>query len=64
MTFGRETSEVAVDQLIVEGYQRMPQDKESELDEWGNLTAMMAAVSAEQMRQLNDQEHEAGFEPW
>jgi hypothetical protein len=64
MTSDREAFDVAVDQLIVEGYQRMPQDEEFELDEWGNLTAMMAAVSAEQMRQLNDQEHEAGFEPW
>jgi hypothetical protein len=35
----------------------VPQDEDFELDEWGNLTAMMAAVSAEQMRQLNDQEH-------
>jgi predicted transcriptional regulator len=55
---------IAVDQMIIEGYKRMPQGGEFDADEWGNLGTMMATMSAEQMRQLNDEEREAGFEPW
>jgi predicted transcriptional regulator len=54
----------SVDRLIVEGYRRMPQGGEFDADEWGNLGGMMATISAEQMRQLNEEEREAGFEPW
>jgi hypothetical protein len=54
----------AVDQLIIEGYQRTPQGGEFDIDEWGSLGAMMATMSAEQMRQLNEEEREADFEPW
>jgi predicted transcriptional regulator len=54
----------AVDKEIVEGYEGIPQGGEFDADEWGNLGTMMATMSAEQMRQLNDEEREAGFEPW
>jgi predicted transcriptional regulator len=55
---------ITVDRAIVEGYQRMPQGAEFDADEWGNLGTMMATMSAEQMKQLNEEEREAGFEPW
>jgi predicted transcriptional regulator len=54
----------AIDRLIIEGYQRLPQGGQFDADEWGNLGAMMATMTAEQMRLLNDEEREAGFEPW
>jgi predicted transcriptional regulator len=54
----------AIDQLIIEGYRRMPQGGQFDADEWGNLGTMMATMSAEQMKQLNEEEREAGFEPW
>lgn len=54
----------AIDRLIIEGYQRLPQGGQFDADEWGNLGTMMATMTAEQMRLLNDEEREAGFEPW
>jgi hypothetical protein len=53
-----------LDNLIVDGYRRIPQDGTFEVDEWGNLGTMMATMSSEQMRQLNVEERKAGFEVW
>ena len=53
----------ALDQLMVDGYTRMPQS-DFDADEWGDLGRMMTAMSADQMRRLNDEEREAGFDPW
>jgi predicted transcriptional regulator len=53
----------ALDRLIVEGYARMPQ-AEFDQDDWGDLGRMMTAMSAAQMRQLNDEERAAGFGTW
>jgi predicted transcriptional regulator len=54
----------AVDQLIVEGYTRIPQGGKFDSDEWGNLGTMMGTMSADQMRRLNEEERKAGFGPW
>jgi hypothetical protein len=34
------------------------------IDEWGNLSAMTRASTVKTMRQLDEQEREAGCEPW
>ena len=52
------------DRLIVEGYTRMPQGGDFDADAWGELGTMAAALTADQMRRLNEEERAAGFEPW
>lgn len=52
-----------IDQQIIEGYRRAPQGDFDE-DAWGDLGRMMTAMSADQMRQLNEEERAAGFQPW
>lgn len=54
----------AIDRLIVEGYTRVPQGGEYDADEWGDVDKLMTALTADQMRQLNEEEREAGFERW
>ena len=56
--------EAELDRRIVEGYRRMPQGGEHDVDEWGDLGRMADALLVMQMRALNDEEREAGFEPW
>jgi predicted transcriptional regulator len=53
-----------IDRQIIEGYTRMPQGGEHDVDEWGNLARQATVLAADQMRQLNEEEREAGFEPW
>jgi predicted DNA-binding protein len=52
------------DRRIVEGYTRMPQGGEFDADAWGELGTMATALTADQMRRLNEEERAAGFEPW
>ena len=52
------------DRLIVEGYTRMPQGGEFDADAWGELGTMATALTADQMRRLNEEERAAGFERW
>jgi predicted DNA-binding protein len=52
------------DRLIVDGYQRMPQGGEFDADEWGDLGRISSALTANQMRRLNEEERAAGFDPW
>jgi hypothetical protein len=54
----------AIDHQIVEGYTRMPQGGEYDADEWGDLAALMAALTRDQQRQLTADERDTGFEPW
>ncbi len=53
-----------IDRRIVEGYRRMPQGGEADVDEWGDLGRAVAALSADSLRALAEEEREAGFEPW
>jgi hypothetical protein len=56
--------EAEIDRQIVEGYRRMPQGGEPDIDEWGDLGAMMSALATESMGALDEEERAAGFEPW
>lgn len=62
--FFRADRSAAIDREIVAGYTRQPQEGEYDADEWGNLATLMAALTGDQMRHLNAEEREAGFEPW
>lgn len=53
-----------VDRQIVDGYTKVPQRGEYDADEWGSLAHQFTALTADQMRQLNHEEREAGFAPW
>lgn len=53
-----------IDRRIVEGYRRMPQGGEFDIDEWGDLGATIATLTRESMRALDEEERAAGFEPW
>lgn len=54
----------AIDRQIVEGYTRMPQAGEYDADAWGDMGSLMTSLTAVQLRQLNEEEREAGFESW
>ncbi|HLR93709.1 MAG TPA: CopG family transcriptional regulator [Jiangellaceae bacterium] len=56
--------EAVIDRQIVEGYERVPQGGEYDTDEWGDAGNLMTALTAQQLRALNEEEREAGFEPW
>lgn len=58
-----ETEEARISRLIIEGYTRMPQT-DDETDEWGPLSAMQDFHLAENLRDLDREEREAGFDPW
>lgn len=54
----------AIDQEIVDGYTKLPQGGEYDADEWGDIGRLMTTLTADQMRQLNIEEGEAGHDPW
>lgn len=56
--------EAALDRAIREGYTKMPQGGEFDVDEWGDLGGMVTGLSIEALRAINREEREAGFEPW
>lgn len=56
--------EGTIDRQIVDGYQKMPQGGEYDADGWGNLDRQLTALTGDQMKQLNQEERDAGFEPW
>jgi predicted transcriptional regulator len=56
--------EAQLEQRIIEGYKRMPQGGEYDVDEWGNLGAMMSALTENTFRQMEEEERAAGLEPW
>lgn len=53
-----------IDRQIVEGYTKMPQGGEHDADEWGDIARQMTTLAADQMRHLNEEERDSGFEPW
>lgn len=59
-----EDREAEIDRRIVEGYRRMPQGGEFDVDEWGDLGSMVTALTAGSLRRLEQEEREAGLDPW
>ena len=56
-----DAREAQITQQIIEGYKRIPQDTP---DEWGDLMAQIDRTTSDVMRELAEEEREAGFEPW
>lgn len=50
-----------ISRRIVEGYRRAPQ---WDPDHWGDPIAFLDRAAAETHRRLNEEEREAGHEPW
>ena len=42
----------------------MPQDGEFDVDEWGDLGALVTGLTAESLRRVADEEDAAGLERW
>jgi predicted transcriptional regulator len=53
-----------IDRQIVGGYIKTPQGGEFDVDEWGDLSAMMPTLTADQQKQLTAEERARGVEPW
>ncbi len=51
--------ESTIDQKIIDGYTRMPQGGEHDVDEWGDLGAWVTGLTVEQMRHLDQEDAEA-----
>lgn len=56
--------EAEIDRQIIEGYTRMPQGGEYDIDEWGDLGAFNEFHSRESLKALAEEERAAGHEPW
>lgn len=54
--------ESTIDREIIDGYTRMPQGGEHDVDEWGDLGAWVTGLTIEQLRHLDRQDAEA--DPW
>lgn len=52
------------DQRIVDGYTRMPQGGEFDVDEWGDRGRFITELTSDSLRDLSDEEAAAGHEPW
>ena len=50
-----------LDRMIVDGYRRIPP---GEVDEWGDLEAQIGELSTLTLQRLDQEEREAGHEPW
>lgn len=53
-----------LDRRIEAGYRRVPQGGGHDVDEWGDLGVAVTALTADTMRRLDQEERDAGFEPW
>lgn len=53
--------EAEIGRAIVEGYTRIPPGTP---DEWGDLEAMADLHTAETLQRIQEEERQAGFEPW
>lgn len=60
----RSDREAEIDQQIVDGYRRVPQGGDYDVDEWGDLGGMVTALSVESLSRLDEEERAAGIEPW
>lgn len=56
--------EAEIDDRIRQGYTRMPQGGEFDVDEWGDLGRMVVTLTAESLRRLAAEEDSGGFERW
>lgn len=56
--------EAELDRQIVEGYERAPQVETWDRDEWGDLGGAVASLTAETLRAMTADEHEAGADRW
>ena len=56
--------EAEINRQIKEGYTRMPQGGEFDVDEWGDLGHMVITLTAESLKRLAEEEDAAGLEPW
>lgn len=56
--------EATIDQQIVDGYTRMPQGGEYDVDDWGDVGRFVDALTVAQQRRLSEEEQDAGVEPW
>lgn len=59
-----EDAETEIDRQIVEGYTRMPQGGEFDVDQWGDLGKMVDSLAITTFRRLDAEEREAGLDPW
>ena len=59
-----EAREAEISRQIVEGYTRMPQGGEYDVDEWGDLGAFVTALAEESLKAVAEEEREAGHPPW
>jgi hypothetical protein len=50
-----------VGEAIAEGYRRIPQPTP---DEWGDLSKLTEATTAQTFQRLDAEERAAGFDPW
>jgi predicted transcriptional regulator len=57
-------TEREIDALIVEGYRRIPQGGEFDVDEWGDLGAFVTGLAAEQLRRPDEDERGEGLGAW
>lgn len=50
-----------LDRMIIDGYRRVPP---GQVDEWGDLEAQIGELSTLTLQRLDQEEREAGHEPW
>ncbi|MGH8909606.1 MAG: CopG family ribbon-helix-helix protein [Egibacteraceae bacterium] len=62
--FLAQDREREIDRQIIEGYTRMPQGGEYDIDEWGDLGKTVTALTVDAFRRLDEEERAAGFDPW
>ena len=60
----RADREAEIDRQIREGYTRMPQGGEFDVDDWGDLGRAVTGLTEESMRRLAEEEREAGTPRW
>lgn len=56
-----DDEEARIDAAIIEGYRRIPAGTP---DEWGDIDAQLAQNSRETRQRLDEEECQAGVEPW
>jgi Arc/MetJ-type ribon-helix-helix transcriptional regulator len=59
--FLADDEEARIDAAIIEGYRRIPPGTP---DEWGDLGASLDHHTRETMQRLDEEERQAGVEPW
>src|SRR2546426_12052659 len=57
-------TEREIDARIIEGYQRMPQGGEFDVDDWGDLGRFVTGLTAEHLRRLDEDERAEELPGW